>query len=160
VAVMAAHEGEFPRARWAAWLCAGYLIFAFFETVPWSYWDLPDLRPIALPPPDKTTLAPLRLIHILALAYLLFSSPRVRRVAGARVFRPLDVCGRHSLEVFAVGCVAALLGRLVFRTYGPGLIDQVAINLVGFIAMWTVALYLDARQASGRHAPPPQARPG
>jgi len=40
---------------------------------------------------------------------------------GEALLRPLDVCGRHSLEVFSMGCVAALFGRLLFRTFGAGL---------------------------------------
>jgi hypothetical protein len=152
--LLAAHDGELPRLRWAAWLCTAYLIFAFVETVPWTYWHLPDLRPIAFAPPDETNLAPLRLLDILALAYLLFSSPRVRTLAGARLFRPLDDCGRHSLEVFSIGCVAALFGRLLFRTYGPGPALQIGVNMIGFLAMWLVAVYLSKRQAKANRKPP------
>jgi hypothetical protein len=112
------------------------------------------LRPIAFAPPDKTNLAPLRLLDILALAYLLFSSPRVRTLAGAHLFRPLDVCGRHSLEVFSIGCVAALFGRLLFRTYGPGPALQIGVNVIGFLAMWLVAVYLNKRQAKANRKPP------
>jgi hypothetical protein len=148
--LLARSGGEFPRLRWLAWLCGGYLIFALLETVPWTDWHLWDLRPIVLPGPDKTSLAPLRLIHILALTYLLFSSVRVRAISASPLLRPLDVCGRHSLEVFSIGCVAALFGRLIFRTYGAGLLAQIGVNAIGFAAMWLVAIYLDHRQAQRR----------
>lgn len=149
--LLARYDGELPRLRWLAWLCGLFLIFALIETVPWNDWHLPDLRPIALPGPDKTTLAPLRLIDILALTYLLFSADRVRTIAASPLLRPVDVCGRHSLEVFSVGCIAALFGRLIFRTYGPGPAAQVAVNAIGIAAMWLVAFYLDRRQARRRH---------
>ncbi|HML14879.1 MAG TPA: OpgC domain-containing protein [Xanthobacteraceae bacterium] len=142
--------GQLPRLRFVTILCAAYLIFAFFETVPWDDWNLPDLQPLDLSAPDKTDLAPLRLLDILALAYLLFSSDRVRAIAASPLLRPLDVCGRHSLEVFSIGCVAALFGRLVFRTYGPSPAAQIAVNAIGFAAMWLVAVYLDRRQAKRR----------
>jgi hypothetical protein len=52
-------------------------------------------------------------------------------LAGSHLLRPIDVCGRHSLEVFAIGCVAALFGRLVFRTYGAGVASQIGVNARG-----------------------------
>ncbi|MBV8827027.1 MAG: OpgC domain-containing protein [Bradyrhizobiaceae bacterium] len=148
--LLARYDGELPRLPWLAWLCAAYLIFALIETVPWTDWHLWDLRPIALPGPDKTSLATLRLIHILALTYLLFSSDRVRAISASPLLRPVDVCGRHSLEVFSIGCVAALFGRLIFRTYGPGLVAQIGVNAIGFAAMGLLAIYLDHRQVQRR----------
>ena len=88
---------------------------------------------------------------VLSLAYLLLSSDRLRILAGRWIFRPLEICGRHSLEVFAVGCVAALLGRLLFRTYGAGIEAQIAINVVGIAMMCMLGLWLEKRR---RPAPP------
>jgi hypothetical protein len=148
--LLARYDGQLPRLQWLTWLCAAFLIFAVIETVPWTDWGMWDLRPIAVPAPDKTNLTPLRLIDILALAYLLFSSDLVRTIAASPLLRPVDVCGRHSLEVFSIGCVAALFGRLIFRTYGPSALAQVAVNAIGFAAMWLVAICLDRRQAKRR----------
>jgi hypothetical protein len=139
----AAHGDMVPWARWAAWLCAAYLGFAFLESAPWADWHLPDLEPFALPTPDKTQLAALRLLNILALAYLLLSSAWLRALAGVRILRPLEVCGRHSLEVFAVGCIVALFGRLLFRTYGAGLETQIAINVIGIAMMYLAGMCLE-----------------
>jgi hypothetical protein len=50
----------------------------------WSDWYLPNPRPIALASPEQTNLAPLRLVDILALAYLLLGSPTIRTIASAR----------------------------------------------------------------------------
>jgi hypothetical protein len=96
--------------------------------------------------PDKTQLAAVRILNILALAYLLLSSLRLRSLAGRRFLRPLEACGRHSLEVFAVGCICALFGRLLFRTYGDGFDTQVAINVVGVTMMCLVGLWLERRR--------------
>jgi hypothetical protein len=136
------------RISWVAWLCIAYLGFAFLEAAPWADWNLPDLRPIILAAPDKTLLAPLRLLDVLSLAYLLLSSDGLRMLAGRRIFRPLEICGRHSLEVFAVGCIAALLGRLLFRTYGAGIEAQIAINVIGIAMMCVVGLWLEKRRTS------------
>jgi hypothetical protein len=144
----ATDKGPLRRISWVAWLCVAYLTFAFLESVSWADWNLPDLRPIALTMPDKTVLAPLRLLDVLSLVYLALSSDRLRMLAARRVFRPLEICGRHSLEVFAVGSIAALLGRLLFRTYGAGIEIQTAINVVGIAMMCMVALWLEKRRMS------------
>ena len=143
-ALLATAPGDtLPWARWAAWLCAAYLGFAFLESAPWADWHLPDLEPFALATPDKTELAALRLLNILALAYLLLSSAWLRAFAGRRILRPLEVCGRHSLEVFAAGCIVALFGRLLFRTYGVCLETQIAINVIGIAMMYLVGMCLE-----------------
>jgi hypothetical protein len=139
----AAHGGSLPRARWAVWLCAAYLGFAFLQSASWADWHLPSLRPFDIAAPDKTQLAAVRILNILALAYPLLSSPGLRVLVGRRFFRPLEACGRHSLEVFAVGCICALFGRLLFRTYGAGLVTQVAINVIGLAMMCLVGLLLE-----------------
>ena len=102
--------------------------------------------------PDKTQLAAVRILNILALAYLLLSSPALRALAGRRFFRPLEACGRHSLEVFAVGCICSLFGRLLFLTYGAGLEMQIAINVVGLATMFLVGLWLARRRVVSRAA--------
>jgi len=144
----ATHKCALQRISWVAWLCIAYLSFAFLESAPWADWNLPDLRPLTLATPEKTPLAPLRLLDVLSLAYLLLSSDRLRVFAGQWFFRPLEICGRHSLEVFAVGCIAALLGRLLFRTYGAGIEAQIAINLIGIAMMCMVGLWLEKRRTS------------
>ncbi len=102
--------------------------------------------------PDKTQLAAVRILNILALAYLLLSSPALRTLAGRRFFRPLEACGRHSLEVFAVGCICSLFGRLLFRTYGAGLEMQIAINMVGLATMFLMGFWLQRRRCVLRHS--------
>ena len=139
----AAHGGTLPRVRWVVWLCAAYLGFAFLESTLWAHWQLPNLRPFNVAAPDKTHLAALRIFNILALAYPLLSSPRLRVLASRHSLRPLEACGRHSLEVFAVGCICALFGRLLFRTYGAGFDTQVAINIIGLTMMCLVGLWLE-----------------
>jgi hypothetical protein len=142
----AAHGGALPRVQWLAWLCGIYLGFAFFQSAPWAEWHLPDLQPLDIPYPDKTHLGVLRLLDMLALAYLLLSSTRLRALAGSRALRLLEACGRHSLEVFAVGCVLALFGRLLFRTVDVGIELQIAVNAVGIATMCLVGLWLERRR--------------
>ncbi|WP_375465309.1 OpgC family protein [uncultured Methylobacterium sp.] len=145
-----ARQGFLPQRAWLVGLCWAYLGFAFLQAAPWSSWGLPDLSPAAMPQPDKGHVAPLRLINILALIYLLFSSAAVHGFALHRWVRPLEVCGRHSLEIFAAGCLAALAGRILYRTFGATWMLQVATNATGLLAMIGLAFVLDLRSRTRR----------
>jgi hypothetical protein len=152
------HDGGLPRIRWIFWLAIAYLLFAFVQSVPWTAWQLPDLRFFELQPPDKTNLNILRLLDMLALAYLVLSPEKMRRLPRHRLLRPIEACGRHSLEVFAAGCVFALLGRLIFRTYGPGLLMQITVNALGLAGMCLLACYLERQRELARLGIPANAR--
>ncbi|MGH7210321.1 MAG: OpgC family protein [Acetobacteraceae bacterium] len=145
---MNAAGGDLPRRRWLVGLACAYLGFAFLEAAPWSAWGLPSLAPIGIGTPDKTTLAPVRLLDVLALLYLVLSSPRLaglarRPVFRLPVFRLLEACGRNSLEVFSLGTLLSLIGELAMKTWGTGPAMQVAVNLAGFAAMIALALALE-----------------
>ena len=140
-----AGDGLLPRhplVTAAAWTFLG---FALLQGGSWTAWGLPDLRPLAMAQPDKGYVVPLRLIHILALTYLVFSSNWVRSLSSRRWLRPLDACGRHSLEIFAVGCLAALIGRTLYRTFDAVWPLQVAVNVGGLALMLVVGYGLDVR---------------
>jgi hypothetical protein len=104
--------------------------------------------------PDKTNLSIFRLLDMLALAYLVLSSETMCRLSHHRWLHPVEACGRHSLEVFSAGCVFALFGRLIFRTYGPGPLMQILVNATGLIGMCLLALYLERRRELARHSVP------
>ncbi len=149
-AVTTAGTGLLPRRGWLAAACWIYLAVSLAQAAPWAAWGLPDLSPFAMAPPDKGRVAPLRLVHVLALTYLLFSSGHIHRLAMHPRLWPLEACGRHSLEVFALGCMAALIGRIVYRTFGPTWPLQTAVNAVGLFAMIALARALDRRMRSRR----------
>ena len=134
--------GSLPWNTWAARGCAVFLAFAFIQGAPWHDWGLPDLHPLAMGPPDKSRLDWLRIVDVLCLFYLAMSSGAIRSLAGKSWLRPVAACGQHSLEVFSLGCVLALFGRLVFRTDGVSVVTEVAVNAVGLTAMCSAALWL------------------
>lgn len=90
---------------------------------------------------DKTFLTLPRLLHILALAYLLSSLPAVRRVAGAKALRPLALMGRHSLPVFALGTVLAYGAQVIRAATPDGFWRDSAVIGAGlamlFLMAWT-----------------------
>jgi hypothetical protein len=136
-----------PSLRTAAW---AYLAFALIVMAPWQAWGWSDVRPLPLEVPDKTTLAPLRLLNVMALAFLVFSSERVRCLADRPALRFLLICGRHSLEVFSLGTILAMLFRLIFGTFGVTLTTQLAANGIGLGLMIALAFMLEhARNKAG-----------
>jgi hypothetical protein len=141
--VVIAHDYRLPASRIGHCIAVAFLVFACLETLPWAAWNLPDLRPVSMAAPDKSSLAPLRILNVLALMYILLSAPAIVRLARSSSLRPIEACGRHSLEVFSVGCVLALCGRLMFLMEGRTLLLQVLVNVLGLGTMFVVGLWLD-----------------
>ncbi len=156
--IMARQGGRLPARPWLAALCWAYLAFAFLQTFPFDAFDLPSLRLFDMAPMDKTHLAFWRVLDILAWVQIIFSAERTRAWAAARWARALQACGRHSLDIFALGCLLALFGRMLYRTFGRDWAMQGFVNLFGIGLMCLVALWLDrpARQPAPAVSPSPR----
>ncbi len=133
-----------PQPRWAVILCWCYLAWAYLLH-RWAdvLFDWDAIIEAGLL--DKTHLAPLRLLDVMALVYLLLGSRRVLRWSRAAILRPIEACGRHSLSIYSLGSILALLGRLEFGSFGPSIPMQIGVNLAGLAAMLALALYLERR---------------
>ncbi len=140
---MNAGGGHLPRRNWLIALCWAYLGVSFLEAAPWAKWSLPNLAPFGMAAPDKTSLAPVRLLDVLALTYLVLSSERLGGLVRLRAFRLIEACGKHSLEVFSLGTLLSLLGQLAMQSFGTDLKMQVTVNVVGFAAMFALAMALE-----------------
>lgn len=145
-----ASDGSLPPRPWLSTLCWIYLAFAFLESFPAGAFGLPPIKPFAMPPPDKTHLSFLRVLDVLAWMQIVFSNAGMRAWAASRFVWPLDVCGRHSLEVFVLGCLLGLVSRLVLHTFGTSVILQLAVNAAGLAAMVALAAWLDRDTRRGR----------
>jgi len=154
--LMRRRAGQLPLVaglRLAAW---AYLLFALVATAPWRIWGLWDFQLFTVPMAEKTVLAPLRLLNILAFVYLALTSEGLRTVAVRPVLAPIIACGKHSLEVFAVGTLLSLVGRLLFETFGTTLLLQLLINGVGFLVLFWLGWVLEP----GRPVPQPKLHVG
>ena len=120
-----------------------YLLVTLTQSLAWQGLGLPSIAWLALDASDKTHLAWPRVLSIVALAYPIFASERVRRWSRSASLDALQVCGRHSLEVFVTGCLFALLARLLFRVTDHGIVLQMVVNIVGAAAMIAVARWLE-----------------
>ena len=135
--------GDLPHPTWLRVLAFGYLGFAALVAAPWATWGWADWHPILLDAPDKTVLAPLRLLNVLAFATLALGSPWFRGVAEHPVLNVVVVCGKHSLEVFSLGTLLAMVARLSFLTFGVTATTQVLANGLGLGLMIALALVLE-----------------
>ncbi len=147
--ILRRHEGNLPSPpllRTAAWAC---LALAFVTAAPWVGWGWSEVKLIALEEPDKTVLAPVRLLNVLAMAVIALSSTRFRAWSDWPGLHFLLVCGRNSLEVFALGTVLALLCRLMFRTVGVTLATQLLANGLGLGLMIALAVALERARRPG-----------
>lgn len=107
-----------PVQRGLQWLCGIFLIYAAVATMTpvvgmptgHALWWLRETLhlPWHFVAFDKSYVTGPRLLHILALAYLLSSLPVVRRACASRFARPFEIMGRQSLSVFALGSVLCI----------------------------------------------------
>lgn len=142
------HVGERlrPYARVLAPAAVAYLLFAGLVALSWEVNALggivPDWLGRLLYPIDKTTLDPLRLVHFLALAYLVQLA--VREDAAflrSRAAEPVRRCGENSLLVFCLGTFLSFTAFVVLDAAGGGLALEFAVSAVG-IALQVGAAYV------------------
>lgn len=120
---------------------------------------------------DKSTLTLPRLLHALALFYVVANTPAFdRMVARLGDTNVLTVIGRNALPMFCFGSLLAVVGQILLRRSGGDLYDATALVLAGVLAhiafaraieWWrhrkaaaTAARPTHAAVAAGRHLPP------
>ena len=96
-------------------------------------------------PPDKSNLAPLRLLHFVALAILVaWVVPRDWRWLTTPVMRGAIRCGENSLAIYCLGVLLALAGRIVLIDISDRLAMQITLSLAGILVMIAAATFLNS----------------
>ncbi len=110
---------------------------------------------------DKTYVALPRLLHALALLYVISSLPVMRRFSASSAAAPLALMGRNALPVFALGCVLSILGQAIEQGTEAGFFIDTQIILVGLGLHWLLAFALEdtGRPSSTIASKPDQAPP-
>ena len=134
---------ELAVLRAAAWL---YLLFALAVTVAGKFPQagiVPDLLRDVFLPNDKENLAPHRVLHFLALAFL-FAYMVPRDWSGFRwqTLQPVIKCGQEWLAVFCAGVFLSFAGHLVLITGPDSLAMHVLVSFAGILIMTGVAYYV------------------
>src|SRR5262245_1062112 len=112
--------GEIRFNRVLAGTAVIYLVAALiWVRVPLWGLETSSRLPVIVTGFDKTFLSLSRLLHILAIAYLVTAVPALSRLARRRPDHPLAVLGKHSLPVFIAGTVLAMIAQ-VMKIVSPG----------------------------------------
>jgi len=137
-------------------LAALYLVFALVVVATWVYqpWSayIPRWLARLLYPIDKTEMDIWRLMHFLALAWLVILLVRPEApFLRWRIMHPLLLCGRHSLQVFCAGIFLSFAAHFVLSEIDPGIVTQIAVSLAGMLVMagiaWLLTWYKQAEDA-------------
>jgi hypothetical protein len=101
---------------------------------------------------DKSSLGLVRLVHFLALAYVVSHSGVTRLYRATPIFAPLTLIGRYSLQVFATGCVLTAIGEVMVETrpedYAYPLTLGAFIVVGGCVLHYCAARLLEARRTA------------
>lgn len=98
---------------------------------------------------DKTYLTMPRLLHAVALAYVLSSMVWVRQLAASDWVEPLRVMGRNALPVFALGTILSFTARGLELMHEGGLAYDSLLILGGVLVLWAFAVVREkARRAA------------
>ena len=141
------------------WVCFAYLAAAFFVTLTWYVPQFGHLMPRRVEqwiyPIDKTNLDVLRFAHFLALAAItVHFLPSDWPGLKSPWFRPLILCGQHSLEIFCLGVFLAFAGHFILAEIGGGAALHALISVSGVFIMcavaWVISWY---KQVADKGAP-------
>ncbi len=130
---------------WLFTLSLAYLLFSFL-------WVRGEMGPLPIEPYlpfylggfDKTFLPLPRLLHVLALAYVLTNLAAVSRLLALPAFRPIELIGQHGLAVFAVGSVLSIALQVFRARYETSMFEDAALIVGGLLLQYGVALFLSA----------------
>ena len=111
--------------------------------------------PLSLTSFDKTFLYAPRLLHVLALGYVLSALPFLHRLAASRFGAGFGLLGRNALPVFATNSVLAYLAQMIRATNPPSDWLDTALIIIGIILLLLVAKWRDAQKAGGPKFPRP-----
>jgi hypothetical protein len=124
-------------------LAAACTVFGFIAAAPWNGPDTGSAlfsTSVHLWPAEKTFLAPLRLINVLALAYVFafFVKPQAA-FFRTKFATPVIACGQHSLWVYSFGVLLSVMGYVAVTEIGEQGLVYAAVNLVGVLLHFLMA---------------------
>jgi hypothetical protein len=136
--------GRLPRHPALVAAAGGYVAISFLWVIL-SWWNV-DLSlglPAVLTGFDKTFLSVSRLVHVLALGYLVAVIPFFSRITRLRLDHPLVRIGRHSLPVFIFGTILAMVGQVLLFVTGKDPLWGTLFVAGGIGLHFAYARYLD-----------------
>jgi hypothetical protein len=119
-------------------------------------WDsFPGLFLKELWPVNKSNLSPIRLIPFFSTVVVIAALVRPDAVfLRLPAVKPIIMCGQQSLEIFCLGILLSALGHFLLSEYNSGIVIQLAVNVVGVLALFFTAKMIDWYKAMGRSPQP------
>lgn len=139
-------------------LASAYVLVSFIWVTD-KLWILGDyLAMLGLPNVvtgfDKTFLSLPRLLHVLALAYLIISIPSLSQLLRRSANHPLTILGRHSLSIFVAGTILAMAGQVLLYVTNKSPTVGAIYVVIGIAAQFLYAYHLEHKrlQLAGQRA--------
>lgn len=148
-----------PAARWLFWPAVVWLLFCLVwvrheglmttmnQSLAWLYDGGMPFLFVAF---DKTYVSAPRLLHFLALAYLLSWPGLMPAISASRLAAPIRLLGRHGLWVFAAGTVLAIAGQVVKAVHPAGLAQDALLIFGGLALQYAIARWRSGAPAVAR----------
>lgn len=150
-----AREAFARAARSSAWLTAALLVLAIGAIA--MFFGVPDERVAARGALeaalwDKGELGPMRILHFLALAFVVarLSGPASAWIArhAPSLWGGLSVLGRYSLHTFCMAAVLSAIGQIAHRAGFHGLFFDAAFFLASLLVLLGFVWFVRARRLS------------
>ncbi|RNL41645.1 hypothetical protein D7I41_19400 [Ochrobactrum sp. MH181795] len=136
--------GELPKHPLLIGVAVGYLVLALaWVRIPLWGIDASMGLPMVLTGFDKTFLSGPRLLHVLAIAYLIAVVPTLNNIARTAPDNPLAVLGKHSLPVFIAGTLLAMVAQVMKLVNPGGLPYDTLLIATGIVMQFALAYYLE-----------------
>ncbi|WP_202354794.1 OpgC family protein [Mesorhizobium sp. 113-3-3] len=136
--------GVIPVNRWLVGAAAAYVAAALIWVHSPLWGQITWFKlPVVIGGFDKTFLSLPRLLHILAVSYLIVALPALSNLFRTSPDHPLAILGKRSLPVFIAGTVIAMVAQ-VMKLINPGGLAYDSLLLSAGIAMqFALAFYLE-----------------
>jgi hypothetical protein len=136
------------QSRAALVLASAWIGFAFLIVMTWHVAFLDAMVPKwmikLIYPIDKTDLDMLRFTHFLAVALIVSRYfPRKSEILASKWFRPMILCGQHSLPIFCFGVFLSFGAHWILMQYTRGVWEQLVVSGAGILIMIGLAWILD-----------------
>jgi hypothetical protein len=136
--------GAIPVNRWLVGAATTYVAGAlvWVHSPLWGQVSWLNL-PVVLTGFDKTFLSLTRLLHILALSYLIVAFPSVSNLFRTGRNHPLAILGKRSLPIFVAGTVAAMAAQVLKQINPGGFAYDSLLIAAGIAVQFALAYYLE-----------------
>lgn len=152
--------GRFDQNRPLMIAAISYLVFSLlWLRLPHPGYDLSFGLPSVLTGFDKTYLSATRLLHVLALAYVIAGIPALSEKARLNMSHPLAILGKYSLPVFIAGTILAMIGQALRFVYPASLSLDTLLIACGILAQFALVYYLEWLPRIGWKGKVPQTKP-